>query len=117
MAQEGGKQLLSEEQPSTQEPVQPVMCRLCRGKGETEDEQGCVACKGQGQMDPSDIDQWTFADLDEDLGPGAMGAQRMKTLHVPPGATWHTWTEDDGRGYMWAELRVPAGSTEVRERR
>ena len=95
---------------------EPIMCRLCKGQGwfmradarhESHTEQCCV-CKGNGQLDPVDVDKWTFADLDEDLGPGAMGMQPRRAPYVPPNAEWFTWTEEEnGRGYLWAELRVP----------
>lgn len=97
------------------EDVQPVLCRLCKGQGwyfrpqarHESETMPCEVCKGQGQLHPADVDEWTFADLDEDLGPGAMGAQRGRTPYVPRNAEWRTWVdEEDGRGYLWAELRV-----------
>lgn len=96
--------------------VEPIMCRLCKGQGwyfrphaqHESETMACEVCKGQGQLDPRDVDQWTFVDLDEDLGPGAMGAQQHRTPYVPPTAEWRTWMDDeDGRGYLWAELAVP----------
>lgn len=96
--------------------LEPVMCRLCKGHGWQLDSrpgsQGveeCGACKGQGHLRAEDVDQWTFADLDEDLGPGAMGASRPRKPVIPANAEWKTWMdEEDGRGYLWAELVAPA---------
>lgn len=103
--------------PSLPTPVakvatEPVMCRLCKGRGVFSDAAGvdewCCLCKGQGQLDPADVDEWTFVDMDEPLGPGAIGNQPRRTPYVPPTAEWNTWMDDeDGRGYLWAELRVP----------
>jgi len=93
---------------------EPVLCRLCKATGMTADDETCCACKGQGQLHPEDVDEWTFADLDESLGPGAMGVQARRTPYVPPNAQWHTWMDDeDGRGYLWAELRATGNTSLV----
>lgn len=88
---------------------EPILCRLCKGTGllaatTGDDDVPCVFCKGVGLCNAEDIDEWTFADLDEPLGPGAIGVVSPRWSYVPPNAEWHTWVEE-GRGYMWAELR------------
>lgn len=83
---------------------EPILCRLCKGTGTGDDDVPCVFCKGAGLCNAEDIDEWTFADLDEPLGPGAVGVLAPRRSYVPPNAEWHTWVED-GRGYIWAELR------------
>lgn len=103
------------------------MCRLCKGQGwdfvahavHASQTQQCTACKGQGFIIPEDVDPWLFVDLDEPLGPGAMGATRPTPPAVSKLAEWHTWMDDDdGRGYLWAELRVPepAGKGDKRKK-
>lgn len=114
----GPSRLLSAEEDATgkEEHIEPIMCRLCKGQGwgfrpgaqHESQTMECTLCKGQGQLDPRDVDEWTFADLDEPLGPGAIGAQPPRVPYVPPTAEWRTWMDDeDGRGYLWAELVVP----------
>lgn len=94
-------------------PIPPtsVACRLCDGRRATgrarRDLANCPLCKGCGELDPADVDRWTFADLDEPLGSGGMGAKPPpRPPYVHPNAAWHTWLDENGRGYMWSELRV-----------
>lgn len=108
-------------QPDKQEDG--ILCRLCKGQGfyhvvDNEwdcDMETCCVCKGVGILKPSDIDQWTFADLDESLGPEAMGVKRVQYNVVPKNATWQT-SIDEERGLMWAELVTAAVKPPKRDR-
>ena len=109
--------LSKEAQPVTvPKEAEPILCRLCKGQGwyftpgaqHESQTMTCELCKGQGMLRAEDVDAWTFADMDESLGPGAIGNQPRQKPYVPPNAVWHTWMdEEDGRGYLWAELRAP----------
>ena len=94
-----------EEKEEKKKDPEPVLCRLCKSTGMSDDDMPCVFCKGAGLCNAEDVDVWTFIDLDTPLGPGAIGAVAPRRPYVPPNAEWNTWVEH-GREYIWAELRT-----------
>tara|TARA_B110001450_G_scaffold16733_2_gene15473 strand:- start:2708 stop:3100 length:393 start_codon:yes stop_codon:yes gene_type:complete len=117
---EGGDKNTNVELSSSEQ--EPIMCRLCKSYGwhyrqdpiaDKLQIDTCVVCKGEGMLHAADVDEWTFADLDDEpLGAGAMGNKPKQRVYVHPNAKWQTWVdEEDGRGYLWSELKMPKKGT------
>lgn len=66
----------------------------------------CVVCKDAGKLDPADVDEWLWADMDEELGPGAIVKKLPNFPSIPKNAVWTQWTENNGRDILWSECVV-----------
>lgn len=78
-------------------------CRLCKRMGKSD---ACTVCNGAGRVNAKKLDQWTFADLDAKVGPGAVDAKRGRSADIPKECVWVTYM--DTRGYLQSEYRKPA---------